>query len=166
MALSKLLSAGFARIWANFWNSEIASDFFPWSRDNCLQQISTEFIGSFQKRKPKKPSPNKLGGGREWGFGFQRSMPQQTKFPMKSEFMLGTAQLESSSAEREPAAPGGHQADHEIAMPLQQRRLTVTRAALSKVLPADHARPSILSSEHWWGDTWSCVSSSELPSAG
>lgn len=75
-------------------------------------------------------------------------MPQQTKFPTESEFMLGTAQLGSSSAEKESGAPGGHRADHELAVPLQQR-LTVARAALSKVLPADHARSSIISNEHW-----------------
>lgn len=76
MALSKLLSAGFARIWANFRTSKILSEFSPWSRDNCLQQISAEFFGSLQQ---KKTSPNKLGSGREWGFGFQRTMPQQKK---------------------------------------------------------------------------------------
>lgn len=59
MALSKLLSAGFARTWVNFWAPKIPSDFSPWWRDKCLQwNWSWILLVVFRK---KIPVPTYLG---------------------------------------------------------------------------------------------------------
>jgi len=46
----------------------------------------------------------------------------------------------------------------------QQRRLVPPWVALGKVLPEGWGRGSFPSAQHWWGHTWSTLSSSGLPS--
>lgn len=50
-------------------------------------------------------------------------------------------------------------------MSLHQRRLTLSLGALGKVCPADWGRWWFPPVQHWWGDTSSTVSGSELPGA-
>lgn len=71
--------------------------------------VSSKFqLNSLAVFSKKKPVPTNLGVGKNGALVFKEQCLNKKKFPMESELTLGTAQLESSSAEKEPGAPGGY----------------------------------------------------------